>query len=126
MDATKIRELLSKQIGHLQEYAFLERPRKDLDASRCLQDIEAHGITSQQKLSERLFVCRKGRLVELNPKCHIVRRKTYGATENRSEEGEPIAKVLTGDEEWIAIASSAFVTKPKGPHASEKKVEIYL
>ena len=101
------------------------RARGELDANRCLQDVELYGVTSQQKVTERLFACRKGQVRELSPKARLVRKKSYEPQDDREEDGERIAGLLAGDEEWVAILRSEFITRPKGPHAAEKTLELY-
>lgn len=125
MDLQEIRSVLSKRLEFFQEYSIDERDRTELDRSRMLEDIEIHGVTGQQRLTERLFICRQGNLQELTPKRHLIRKKTYGDVESHEEHGDPIGSLLDDTEEWIAIARAAFVTQPKGPHGSERKVEIY-
>ena len=125
MQVEMIRQALAPHIQFVGEYAIIEKPRGDLDTNRCLQDIESYGITSHQRLMERLFVCRQGNVLELESKRRVIRRKSYGTDENRDEAGEPIGKLLNGTEDWVAVVSSAYVTQPKGPHGTEKKVEFY-
>lgn len=125
METKQIREMLSQRLEFLNEYTIEERGRQELDRDRNLNDIEVHGVTGQQRLNERLFVCRGGKVEELSPKRHMIRRKTYGEIVNSEERGDPIGSLLDNSEDWIAIARTAFVTQPKGPHGSERKLEIY-
>ncbi len=125
MEETIVRRMLAPHIEFIDTYALQSRTRSELTAGRCLQDIEVHGITSQQRLRERLFVCRGGAITELSPKPRLIRKKTYGTRDSAEEAGDPVTKHLDGAEEWFAIVSTAFVTKPKGPHGTEKRIELY-
>jgi len=121
----KIRKQLAPYVQFVNSYEFVERPKSELDPARRLEDIEAHGITSHQRMAERVFVCRGEKVSELTPSRKLVRVKSYQTSDNRDETGAPIGDVLDGKEQWVAIVSSAFVTQPKGPHGTEKRVEVF-
>ncbi|MEW6368542.1 MAG: hypothetical protein AB1714_28265 [Acidobacteriota bacterium] len=125
VDEKKVREMLADVVKYIDGYSIVRHPRAELAANRCLQDVELYGVTSQHKITERLFACRDGRVSELTPKATRVRKKSYQPQDDREEEGERIAGLLTGDEEWVAILRSEFTTRPKGPHAAEKTLELY-
>lgn len=125
MDMVEIKKRIGEKLGFIDEYKLESKQRAELDRSRVLQDIEVHGVTGQQRLTERLFVGRSGKIEELAPKPHVIRRKTYGGGESHEEQGDAIGALLNERDDWVAIVRSAFVTKPKGPHGTEKTLELY-
>lgn len=121
----KVEQQLEKMIAGFSDYEMIFYPRSALDGQRSISDFRYEGITEQTQKQERLIIVRKGRAVEIDIAKHSEMKYDYGDFRHEVEEGEPIRNRLQGDEEAILIVRSEFSTKPKGPHISNKVIEVY-
>lgn len=121
----KVEQQLEKMIAGFCDYEMIFYPRSALDGQRAISEFHYEGITEQTQKQERLIIVRKGKATEINIAKHSEMKYDYGDFRHEVEEGEPIRNRLEGDEEVILIVRSEFTTKPKGPHASTKIIEVY-
>jgi len=124
MDARVLKQL-QKLVPTVAEYDVIIYPKSALDSSRQLEEVSHHGITRHYTKSERLFVVRRGRLSEIEIARRVETQFDYGDTREDVVPGKSLSSVLMGNEETVLILSSEFLSQPKGPHTSTKKIEVF-
>jgi hypothetical protein len=121
----KVQQQLKKMIPTLDEYQTNFHPLSALDRQGQISELNHQGITEELSVKERLFAVRKGKVVEIDIPKRQDTRFDYGDFRHHIEEGEPIQNHLNGDEEAVIIVRSEFHTKPKGPHAVRKTIDVF-
>ncbi len=121
----RVRQQLEKMVIGFEEYQWTTHPKSSLDPQREISEASYEGITEIHSKTERLITVRQGKAAEIDIAKRQETKFDYGDFKNQLEPGEPIQKHLRGDEEAVIIVRSEFSSKPKGPHAATKVIEVF-